>query len=93
MPFLEPVNEEEDGAPDYYASVDDPIDMQTIEFKLRNNIYQDYTSFHADMRRMWSNARLYNNDNPFMLSITESLAKRYSQLSLKFRPSALGDCQ
>jgi hypothetical protein len=43
------VDEKRDGAPDYYATVDDPIDLQTIEFKLGNNIYKDPSFFHADM--------------------------------------------
>jgi histone acetyltransferase len=83
------VDEEKDGAPDYYATVDDPIDLQTIEFKVRNNIYRDSTFFHADMEKMWSNSRKYNEDNPFMLKITKSIEKRYLSLLKSYRPNLL----
>ena len=80
------MDEDRDGAPGYYSKIDDPIDMQTIEFKLRNNIYMSPSCFHGDMRKMWSNSREYNCNNKIMLDATNSLEKRYFKLLGQHRP-------
>jgi hypothetical protein len=75
------VDELRDNAPDYYATIADPIDLQTIEFKLANNIYPQPSDFHLDIQRMCANARLYNTDNPFMLRVTNNIEKYYLKLA------------
>lgn len=60
LPFLSPVDEVRDGAPNYYKKIANPIDMQTIQFKLDTQIYKKAEQFHADIRRMWANSKIYN---------------------------------
>lgn len=81
LPFMEPVDEVRDGAPDYYTIITDPIDIQTIEFKLTNNIYKESNDFHADIRKMWNNAKAYNIDNNLMMRATNNLEKYYLKLA------------
>lgn len=40
LPFLSPVDETKDRAPNYYKKISHPIDLQTIQFKLDNRIYR-----------------------------------------------------
>lgn len=57
-PFREPVSK--DDVPDYDAIVKDPIDLKTIEMKLGCNEYQTREQFSADIIRMFTNCRAYN---------------------------------
>lgn len=89
-PFMRPVDEEEDGAPDYYETIASPIDLRTIEEKLRGNRYHKASEVHADIRRMWSNAKKYNFENKFMLKLTTSLEKEYQKLLRDYSPNPQG---
>ena len=86
-PFMRPVDEEEDGAPDYYETITRPIDLRTIEEKLRGNKYRKASEVHADIRRMWANAKTYNYENKFMLKLTTSLEKEYQKLLKNYSPN------
>lgn len=89
-PFMRPVDEEEDGAPDYYETIARPIDLRTIEEKLRGNSYSKGSEVHADIRRMWANAKKYNFENKFMLKLTTSLEKEYQKLLRNYSPNTQG---
>lgn len=69
-----------DGAPDYYQAISSPIDLQTIEFKLKTGIYKQTEEFHADVRLMWANSKIYNRKNEFMQQVTEELEGFYLHL-------------
>jgi len=63
-PFLEPVDELE--VSDYYEIVKEPMDLQTMESKLRLNKYKTIKDFVADASRIFDNCRYYNtSDSPF----------------------------
>jgi histone acetyltransferase len=46
--------------PDYYTVVRDPMDLGTMAARLEAGVYVTLELFLADLRRIWSNARLYN---------------------------------
>jgi len=66
--FLDAVSKED--VPDYYDIIKDPIgnsfkllsaiDIKSIEKKLYNNQYNNKESFINDLKRMFSNAKIYN---------------------------------
>jgi hypothetical protein len=60
-PFLEPVDPEALGIPDYRKIIKDPVDLSLVEYNLRNNLYQTPTQFHADLSKIFGNSYLYNN--------------------------------
>eukprot|EP01025_Chloroclados_australasicus_P053576 TRINITY_DN6319_c1_g1_i2.p1 TRINITY_DN6319_c1_g1~~TRINITY_DN6319_c1_g1_i2.p1 ORF type:complete len:378 (-),score=29.25 TRINITY_DN6319_c1_g1_i2:92-1225(-) len=58
-PFLEPVREED--VPDYYDVIKDPMDLSQVEKRLKGKkFYITLEIFLADMRRIFSNCRIYN---------------------------------
>ncbi|XP_065066194.1 nucleosome-remodeling factor subunit BPTF-like [Rhopilema esculentum] len=63
-PFLEPVDESE--VVDYYNIVKEPMDLQTMDEKIRSSKYKTLKEFVADASRIFDNCRYYNtSDSPF----------------------------
>jgi len=58
-PFREPVSKDE--VPDYYQVIKDPMDLSTMEARLRRQgYYITLDIFVADFRRIVENCRIYN---------------------------------
>ncbi|CAJ0571484.1 unnamed protein product, partial [Mesorhabditis spiculigera] len=57
-PFLEPVDPVQ--VPDYYSFITQPIDMQTIQERLKNKYYTHEILFLADLRRLFDNCFRFN---------------------------------
>jgi hypothetical protein len=49
-----------EGIPDYFLIVKHPMDLGTVQDKLKRNLYPTPDEFAADMRLVFSNCRLYN---------------------------------
>ena len=60
-PFAEPVNAQQ--VPDYYETIKEPMDLQTLEKGLESGKYKNKTTFEKDLRKIFSNARTYNKVN------------------------------
>ncbi|KAG5325437.1 KAT2A acetyltransferase, partial [Pseudoatta argentina] len=58
-PFLEPVDKDE--VPDYYDHIKYPMDLKTMEDRLKSKYYVTRRLFIADMTRIFTNCRLYNS--------------------------------
>ncbi|KAJ7750340.1 hypothetical protein B0H16DRAFT_1550372 [Mycena metata] len=63
--FLHPVDPLRDHAPNYFAIIENPIDLGTISSKLEGGKYPDRFAFQADFRLMMSNAKRYNPPGSF----------------------------
>jgi hypothetical protein len=49
-----------EGIPDYFLIVKHPMDLGTVQDKLKRSLYGTAEEFAADMRLVFSNCRLYN---------------------------------
>ncbi|OQR76548.1 Histone acetyltransferase KAT2B-like [Tropilaelaps mercedesae] len=58
-PFLKPVEKHE--APDYHEYIKYPMDLRTINERLKNKYYLNKRIFYADMMRIFENCRTYNS--------------------------------
>ncbi|XP_065334076.1 histone acetyltransferase KAT2A isoform X2 [Cloeon dipterum] len=58
-PFLRPVDGNE--VPDYYDHIKYPMDLKSMEGKLKVGYYVNKRLFIADMNRIFTNCRLYNS--------------------------------
>ena len=57
-PFLDPV--EEEYAPNYYAVIRRPMDLNKLESRLDAGVYQSREAFEADFKLIVDNCKLYN---------------------------------
>ncbi|XP_030839912.1 nucleosome-remodeling factor subunit BPTF isoform X3 [Strongylocentrotus purpuratus] len=63
-PFLEPVSELD--AADYYDVIKDPMDLSTVDDRLKNKHYVKLSDFAADIGKVFDNCRFYNpTDTPY----------------------------
>ena len=47
--------------PQYYNVVKNPIDMETINKRIKSKVYKTLEEFSADVNLMFDNCKLYNN--------------------------------
>lgn len=60
-PFLEPV--EKKAFPEYFKVIKKPMDFQTVRNKLEDKKYSNKEGFAADVRLIFDNCKLYNEDD------------------------------
>ena len=58
--FLEPVDYVKYKIPDYPEIIKYPIDLGTINEKLKNNSYETIQEFLNDVQLVWDNCHMYN---------------------------------
>lgn len=56
--FIKPVTEQE--APGYFSVIERPMDLQTVDLKLRAKQYRDLHDFADDIRLVFTNAMRFN---------------------------------
>ncbi|KAI9278501.1 hypothetical protein BDA99DRAFT_8605 [Phascolomyces articulosus] len=66
LAFLQPVDEELDGAPGYYTAIKKPMDLGTIRTKLEKGDYTTYQQLDDDIRLMLNNCFAYNGPGTFV---------------------------
>jgi len=76
-PFRERVNWEEWGLYDYLQVVKEPMDLGTIRSKLSKNEYKKPVEFARDMRLVWENCKLYNQDGSDLYLLADELTKKF----------------
>lgn len=78
-PFLSPVNPVEYKIPDYFDIITNPMDISTIESKLKQQAYSTTRQFKDDLTLIWMNSYKYNqkgSDIYFMTSEMDKLSNR-----------------
>jgi hypothetical protein len=95
-PFLQPVDL--NALPDYLKVISEPMDLGTVEEKLRNGDYETAYQFAMDVRKIWSNSFRYNAKGSDLYSMTmeisamfEKLFEGHDQLILSDKKDALHD--
>ncbi|OTF79968.1 hypothetical protein BLA29_002514 [Euroglyphus maynei] len=72
--------------PDYYDVIERPIDMKTIESKIRNNLYESEEALVNDFRLMFSNCRRYNEDGSLIYQDADRLEQIMDSKLLELGP-------
>lgn len=78
--FANPVDPILDGCPDYINIIKKPMDLGTVERNLRNDSYQDFSSFRDDVELIWSNAITFNGKDALLSLLAEQLRKWFRQM-------------
>ncbi|XP_029468859.1 tyrosine-protein kinase BAZ1B [Rhinatrema bivittatum] len=83
-PFREPVTTEE--AEDYFEIVSNPMDFQTMQQKCCCSSYRSVQEFLADLKLIFSNAELYNQNGSLVLSCLQKTEQCLVDLLHKHLP-------
>ncbi|KAL0589661.1 hypothetical protein ABG067_002210 [Albugo candida] len=84
-PFRERVNWEEWGLYDYLQVVKIPMDLGTIRMKLSKGEYSRTSDFMKDVRLVWDNCKLYNQDGSDLYILADELAKKFEERAKMMR--------
>lgn len=77
-PFLYQLDKETH--PDYYEKIKEPMDLSSIETKLKQGEYETSYQFALDMRLIWNNSFFYNSNNSSLYSSTMQLSVYFENL-------------
>jgi len=80
FPFLQPVDVEGLGLHDYYDIILEPMDLGTVETKLKNGEYSSVNQFAADIRKIWNNAFRYNAKGTEIYQMTSEMSSYFEKL-------------
>jgi hypothetical protein len=75
--FLEPVKTKV--VPDYYAFIRQPMDLRTVEGKIKNRSYNNPIEYRDDMRLIWKNCRKYNPTGVQVRKAGDSLSEYFEK--------------
>lgn len=77
--FLEPVDPERDGAPNYYNVVKRPVDLGTIRKRLENDEYSNIGAWNRDMNLIWGNAEKFNGKDSIPCLLAKEIQRAYEK--------------
>lgn len=72
--FLQPVD-----VPGYAEVITDPMDLSTVENKLKAGMYQSSYHFALDVRKIWNNSWKYNQDGTDIYLATTEMSKFFEK--------------
>ena len=81
-PFRDPVDPVALNCPDYFDIIKQPMDLSTIENKLKNGLYTEPREYCEDMRLMFRNAFTYNNEKSRVHRCTKAVSHSASKASI-----------
>lgn len=79
--FLEPVDPERDGAPDYFKQIKKPMDLGTVQNKLNSKVYKNVQEWKEDMNLICTNATQYNGKKSYIGIAATEISKIFRDLS------------
>lgn len=62
-PFVNPVDPEKDGMPDYFQVIKNPLSLTDVKRKLQSNEYSNVSDWQNDVNQIFQNAKDYNGDD------------------------------
>ena len=79
-PFLEPVDPVALGIPTYFEVIKRPMDLSTVDMKLKNHDYASPEQFEDDIRLIWSNALTFNPPGTQVYNMAENMSVYFEDL-------------
>lgn len=83
-PFIEMVDPERDGAPDYFDYVKEPMALAEVKKKLTSNQYDSVQAWQRDIGLIWENAKTYNGDDTLFTHMAMEAALWFEQKMKRF---------
>lgn len=88
-PFMQPVDVEGLGIPDYYEVIDRPMDFSTIKNQMEakdGTEYKHVRDICSDVRLVFQNAMKYNDDKSDVHAMAKTLLDKFEEKWLQFLP-------
>lgn len=83
-PFIEMVDPERDGAPDYFDYIKEPMALNEVKKKLQNNKYDTIQAWERDVNLIWENAKTYNGDDTLFTHMAMEAALWFKEKMKRF---------
>lgn len=87
-PFLEDIDPERDGAPDYLQIIKNPISLKKILENVKNNQYDTIKDLENDVKLVWENAKLYNGKDSLITYMASEADLWFSNKMKSFSSTA-----
>ena len=93
LPFNVPVDHLALNIPSYTTIISDPMDLRTVQEKLRaNNAYMNLLDFTEDVRLTFRNAMVFNPRGHFVATSAEILQNEFNQSLRDLMIEKTGSC-
>ncbi|KAH0791447.1 Bromodomain containing protein [Histomonas meleagridis] len=83
-PFIEMVDPERDGAPDYFEFIKKPMALNEVKRKIIANEYETITEWEDDVNLIWSNAITYNGEDTLFTHMAKEASLWFSNKMKRF---------
>lgn len=84
FPFLYPVDPVMLGIVDYFEIIKYPMDLGTLDSKLKNNSYNNIQEFKSELDLIWNNCYTYNPPNSDISLMAKKLKQEADILFQKY---------
>lgn len=75
-----PVDPLSQGVPNYFEVVREPMDLKTMDRKLKSHQYSDESQFDEDIRKIIANSFAFNSPDTVYYSLTKDFQNYYEVL-------------
>jgi hypothetical protein len=79
-PFLEPVDAEALGIPEYLEIIEKPMDLGSVQAKFAEGAYSDVEGVRSDLQLVWDNAKTFNPPGDPIHNLALAMEKRFLRL-------------
>ena len=90
-PFRDPVDWKAWGLYDYPKLIKHPMDLSTVKSKLEAGRYGRPSEFAKDMRLIWKNCQIYNQDGSEFHTLSLEFSRRFEEAFLQVKEAAGGE--
>lgn len=88
---MRPVDPVQLNIPDYFDIIKEPMDLGTVESKLKKGEYGTALEFGHDMRLIWSNSMKYNPRNTSFYHLTTIIKDNFEKLFREIEENPHGE--
>ena len=88
-PFLEPVDPEVLGIPDYFTIIKEPMDFSKVDKRLKSGFYKSFGEFENDIHKIWDNALTYNKPDTQIYHMTTEISNYFQRILNEEDPSTV----
>lgn len=83
-PFVQMVDPERDGAPNYFDIIKEPMALTKVVSKIQAHEYDSVDDWKRDVNLIWSNARKYNDPDSFFVHMANESSRWFNEKTKDF---------